>query len=98
MGAVAIDLDEELAALVRRPDRSLDASARELIVTELYRRGAISRGKAAQQLGMTLDVFLRHASALGIPYVDYTEEEWEDEKRSIRETAASLRPSATPAP
>lgn len=75
---------------MERPGRSLDARARELVVTELYRRSEISRGKAAQQLAMSLDEFLRHTSALGIPYVDYTEEEWEDEKRSIQEIAATL--------
>jgi len=97
MGTVRVELDEELASLLRRPDRSADDGAREVIVTELYRRGTISRGKAAALLGWPLEDFLRHAADLGIPYVDYTEEEWEAEKRAVQEIASSLRPSATPA-
>lgn len=98
MGAVAVELDEEVASLLRQPDRSLDAAAQELIVTELYRRGHLSRGKAAHLLGMPLDAFLDHAGRLGIPFVDYTEAEWEEEKRSIQELAASVRPSPMQAP
>ena len=97
MQAEVIALDEDIASLLRRSDRSVEEAARELIVTELYRRGDISRGRAAHLLGMSLDDFLRHAAGLGIPYVDDTEDEWEAEERSIREVAASLQPSATQA-
>jgi len=93
---VAIEIDNDLAALLRQPDRSVRDSVHDLIVTALYRRGGISRGKAAELLGMPLDAFLRHASSLGIPYVAYSEAEWAAEKRSVQEMAASLRPSATP--
>ena len=96
MVTVRLDLDDGIAALLRRPDRSVEDEARDLIVTELYRRGAVSRGKAASLLGLSLDAFLRHAASLGIPYVDYTEEEWAAEKREAREIAAGS--SATPAP
>jgi len=98
MGTVRVGLDEELASLLRRPDRSAEDGARDVIVTELYRRGTLSRGKAAALLGWSLKDFLRHAAALGIPYADYTEDEWAAEKRAVQEIAASLRPSATPAP
>ena len=97
MGTVPVQLDEDLAALLRRPDRSAEEGARELIVTELYRRGAVSRGRAAELLGMSLDAFLRHAGALGIPYIDFTEDEREAEKRAVQEIVAMLPPSPTPA-
>lgn len=98
MGAVAIEIDEEVAALRHRHDRSAAEGARELIVTELYRRGTVSRGRAAELLGVSLESFLRYAGKLGIPYIDLTEDEWEAEKRSIREIAATLPPSPTRAP
>ena len=49
---------------------------RELMVMELYRRGALSRGKAAELLGMPLGDFLKRANALGIPYFNFTDEEF----------------------
>ena len=97
MGTTNLQLAEDLASLLRRPDRSVDEAAREIIVTELYRRGEISRGKAAELLGWTLEAFLRHAAEVALPYVDFREEEWEAEKRAVREIAAPLRSSATPA-
>lgn len=98
MGTVPVDLDEDLASLRRRPDRSVEEDAREPIVTELHRRGTISRGKAAESLRMSLETFLRYAADLGIPDVDFTEGEWEAEKRVVSEIAASLPRSATPVP
>lgn len=97
MVTVRVELDDAVADLLRQPEQSVEDEARELIVTELYRRGAISRGRAAATLGIPLADFLRHAANLGIPYVDYTEEEWEAEKQAIREIAAEPPPSAMPA-
>ena len=95
MDSVPVRSDEDTAVLLRRPDRSAEDGARELIVTELHRRGALSRGRAAELLGVSLKNFLRHAGRLGIPFVDSTEDEWEAEKRSVREIAATLPLSAT---
>ena len=80
MSTVKLDLDDELVALLHQLNQPLDRAARELIVLELYRRGSISSGKAAQQLGMGLREFICHASHLGIPYLDMTEDEWTNER------------------
>ena len=80
-----LNLDDELVALLRRQDASIEDAARELMVMELYRRGAVSRGKAAELLGLPLVAFLQHANELGIPYFNYTDEEF------AAELAASKR-------
>jgi hypothetical protein len=54
-----------------------------MIVLELYRRGAISSGKAGDLLRMPRLDFIRHASQLGIPNIDMTAEEWENEKAAV---------------
>jgi predicted HTH domain antitoxin len=72
-----VQLDDDLAAI-------LDRVAREMIVFELYRRGAISRGRAAELLGVPLYDFIKRASSLGIPYIDMTEDEWAAEMAIIR--------------
>ncbi|MFQ5455631.1 MAG: UPF0175 family protein [Nitrospirota bacterium] len=50
---------------------------KELTTLELYREGEISSGKAAELLDMERFEFIRHASRLGIPFLDLTEEELE---------------------
>ena len=76
MTTIHLDLDETLVALLRQQDPSVERAARELMVMELYRRGALSRGKAAELLGMPLGDFLKRANALGIPYFNFTDEEF----------------------
>jgi hypothetical protein len=80
MSTVRIDLEEGLAALLHQTNRPIQEAAREMIVLELYRRGTISSGKAAELLGMPRLEFIRHASGLGIPHIDMTPDEWEAEK------------------
>lgn len=97
MVTMHLDLDEELVALLREQNRSPAVVARELIVLELYRQGVISRGKSAEFLGVSLRQFLDRAAALGIPYVDYTEEEWAAEIRAVDDLVRERRSSPTPA-
>jgi predicted HTH domain antitoxin len=80
MSTVRIDLEEGLAALLHQTNRPIQEAAREMIVLELYRRGTVSSGKAAELLGMPRLEFIRHASRLGIPHIDMTPDEWEAEK------------------
>jgi predicted HTH domain antitoxin len=83
MSTVKIDLEEGLAALLPQTNQTIQEAAREMIVLELYRRGTISSGKAAEVLGMPRLDFIRHASHLGIPYIDMTPDEWEAEKAVV---------------
>jgi hypothetical protein len=39
MSAVKLELEDDLLALLRKTDTSLEKAAREMIVLELYRRG-----------------------------------------------------------
>jgi predicted HTH domain antitoxin len=82
MTTLHIDLDDEVVvALLRRSNPVPGAAAREMIVLELYRRGSLSGGKAAELLGMSRPDFLRLAGRLGIPQFDMPAEEWEAEVR-----------------
>lgn len=83
MAQATLHLDDELAALLAQDQQSVPDAAREMIVLELYRRGTISSGKAAQLLGMGRYDFVRKASALGIPFFDMSAEEWENEMKQI---------------
>ena len=71
-----IEIDEELASVLTSLNRPLADTVRELMVLELYRRGSISSGKAAELLDMSRWEWVRYASRLGIPFIDMTEDEW----------------------
>lgn len=83
MAHATLQLDDELAALLAQDQQSVPDAAREMIVLELYRRGTVSSGKAAQLLGMGRYDFVRKASALGIPFFDMPAEEWDNEMKQI---------------
>ena len=74
MSSVRIEIDEALAALLHQTNQPVQAAAREMIVLELYRRGAISSGKAADLLSISRLAFIQHASKLGIPYLEMTDD------------------------
>ena len=54
MSSVTIEIPEDLAALMTSP---IEKAAHEAIVLDLYRRAAISSGKAARLLGMSPEEF-----------------------------------------
>ena len=83
MSTVCVDLDEAVAGLRHQTNQPVNEAASEMIVLELYRRGSVSSGKAAELLGMTRVDFIRHASHLGIPFIDMTSDEWEAEKATV---------------
>ena len=83
MSTVRVDLDEAVATLLHQTNQPVQEAAQEMILLELYRRGAISSGKAAELLGMPRLDFIRYASHLGIPFIDMTADEWEAEKATL---------------
>ena len=80
MSTIQLDLDEEIAVLLQGSEQPIPQVARELIILELYRRGTISSGKAAQLLDMPRFEFVRYASRLGIAFFDLTDDEWKAEQ------------------
>lgn len=83
MSTITLDLDEELTALLHGMNQPIHQSARELIVLELYRRGVLSSGKAAQMLVMSRFEFIRYASRLGIALFDMAQDEWQAERAQV---------------
>ncbi len=83
MKAINLNLENDLTALLHQSNQPLQETVREFIVLELYRRGTISSGKAAQSLGMPRFDFVRYASRLGIAFYEMTDDEWDNEKAQI---------------
>ena len=83
MSSVKIEIEEPLAAILHQTNQPVQEAGREMIVLELYRRGTISSGKAAELLGMQRIDFIKHASRLGISYFGLSGDEWEAEMASL---------------
>jgi len=81
MSTLTVELDPELVTLLEGLERPIQETAREMIVLELYRRGAVSSGRAAELLGLSRESFLDLASRLGVPYFRLTEAELGQESR-----------------
>ena len=84
MGAIPVELDQDLVALLEELHRPAKETARELMVLELYRQGDVSSGRAAQLLGMDREEFIRYASKQGIPYFQFEGEELQRELDAIK--------------
>jgi predicted HTH domain antitoxin len=80
MSSKAVELGDDVVSALQRLNQPLEQAARECIALELYRRGAISSGKAAKLLGMPRAVFIAYASRLGIAFFEMTDTEWEWER------------------
>jgi predicted HTH domain antitoxin len=84
MGAIPVELDQDLVALLEELQRPAKRAARELIVLELYRQGEVSSGRAAKLLGMEREDFIRYASKQGIPYFQLKGDELQRELDAIK--------------
>ena len=79
MSRVTVELDESLVQALALLNQPLDDAVRETVVLELYRRGTISSGKAAQLLNTSKLDFIQYSGRLGIPYFRLTDEELDSE-------------------
>ena len=78
------DVPEELFDEQFREEDFLQILKEEAVV-KLFEAGRISSGYAASLLGMTRRDFLELLQKRGVPFARYTEEDWEEEQRTLRE-------------
>jgi Uncharacterised protein family (UPF0175) len=86
MSQIQITVDESVTELLGDSPEQIERTALEIIVLDLYRRHVISSGRAAEILNLDLLTFIRWSGSLGIPYLDMTPEEWQQELQAIRKT------------
>ena len=83
MSVIHLEIDEDFAELLGSSPEQIERSALEMIVLELYRRHELSAGRAAELLNLDKFAFIRWAGEHGVPYLDMTPEEWQQELRAI---------------
>ena len=80
---LSLTLEPDVADLFGDSPEQIARNLLEAGVLDLYRRHVISRGRAAEILGLNFEEFLRLSNAAGIPYFDWTEADIEQELRAI---------------
>jgi predicted HTH domain antitoxin len=83
MSQIQITVDKSVTELLGDSPEQIERTALEIIVLDLYRRHVISAGRAAEILNVDLLNFIRWSGSLGIPYLDMTPEEWQQELRVL---------------
>lgn len=95
MQPIVVELPEQIVQLLTP---TLDEAAlrlQELALIELFRRGDVSSGCAAEKLGMRKWDFIQLLAAHKVPYIDLSEEELHEEievARSFRQRRAASPP------
>jgi predicted HTH domain antitoxin len=84
MAELKLDLPPDLLEVLERLGDPRQA-IKECVVLELYRRGEISTGKAAELLGISYRQFLDLLARHKIPIFRYSPEELEEEIRAMEE-------------
>jgi predicted HTH domain antitoxin len=84
MGTTNIPISDELLAALGVDQDDAPRAVAEAAVLELYRRGTISAGYAANLLGIDKWEFVRWSGRLGIPYFRLTPEELANELDVLR--------------
>jgi predicted HTH domain antitoxin len=75
MCTVSVELPERVVRTLGRTTRDASKHLAELAFVELFRRGEVSSGWAAEQLKISKDDFLELLSEHGVSYIDMSEDE-----------------------
>ena len=76
---LTIELPESVVQLLGPTPQDATRLLAELAYVELFRRGEVSSGWAAEKLGISKDEFRELLSSHDVPYIDMTEEELRQE-------------------
>jgi predicted HTH domain antitoxin len=91
MRTLTVELPERAVQLLGKTPQDATRHLAELAYVELFRRGAVSSGLAAERLGISKDDFRELLSTHDVPYIDMTEEELRQEV----EAAMAMRARST---
>ncbi len=81
---VNVSIPSEILSQTGLSEKTASAHMLKLFAMDLYKRNQISSGKAAEMLGIRKYDFIRLLDEAGISYFDYSEMEFEEELKSVR--------------
>lgn len=88
---LSVDIPRYVVETLGPTAGAASACLKQLALIELFRRGEVSSGYAAEVLGMTRWDFIRLLGEHGVPYVDMTEEELQQDVANARKAIRRRR-------
>ena len=89
---IKLSLPEDLVLSIGLPEEKLTFDIKKVYLFDLFSKGKISSGKAAEILGVSKIKFIDLLNDNGIPYYDYTEDEWHEEIQTVNEVIKKVKP------
>lgn len=83
MTTVEIQVPEEIARFAAPGDDKSEFARNAMIIWPYIRNGTVSRGWAANKLGVSKMEMIEFYCDMGLPYFDQTPEEFEKEMQTI---------------
>jgi len=83
---INIVLPQEIVNLITIQNEKLTDKLKEIIIFGLYREHRISAGKAAEILEITKEAFIHFSSAKGIPHIDQSKNDVNDDSLNLENT------------
>ncbi|MEW6102858.1 MAG: UPF0175 family protein [bacterium] len=80
MASICVEIPEEVSVGIRIPKEELPSQIKKIVALELYRRKAISLGKACQLAEISKWEFFELNEKMQIPLY-YDQEDWERDKK-----------------
>ena len=84
MTTLTLTSDDDLAQFLALTGEPPERIAREALIVALVQRRILSRGRAAELLGMSLLDTLLFLAERGVPTIDLDDEQWEIERAASR--------------
>lgn len=90
MAFVNIEMPEEMVSFVMQPGREEQLKRNAMILYPYVHEGIISHGRAAEILGIfKMDLIVLYGK-LGLPYIEMTDDEIEEELKTVKELGEAL--------
>jgi predicted HTH domain antitoxin len=82
MNELCVTFPKSLEAAINKSESEVVVTIKEIVATELYKRGEISLGKAAEIMGISKRDMLHHLSVKKIP-ISYDIEDLESDLKTL---------------
>ena len=90
MAFVNMEMPEEMVSFVMRPGKEEQLKRNAMILYPYVHDGVISHGRAAEILGIfKMDLIVLYGK-MGLPYIEMTEDEIEEELKTVKELGEVL--------
>jgi len=87
---IEVEIPRDVLYILRKSKKELGDELKKGMALTLFKNGRLSSGKAAELVGMCLSDFIDLTRIHRIPWVNYTDEELEDEVKEAKKLASKL--------